>query len=32
MLQKMKMQGEADAKKLEEIKEQERNHDFLNLE
>jgi hypothetical protein len=34
MLQKMKMQGggEVDQKKIEEIKEQERNHDFLNLE
>ena len=33
MLQKMKMQGgEIDLKKVEEIKEQERNHDFLNLE
>jgi hypothetical protein len=28
----MKMQGEVDVKKVEEIKEQERNHDFLNLE
>ena len=32
MLQKMKMQGEVDMKKVEEIKEQERGHDFLNLE
>ena len=32
MLQKMKMHGEVDMKKVEEIKEQERGHDFLNLE